>query len=117
LLSGYFLKVSICLFYRRVLSDVVYRHSAFVLIGVSTLWIIATEVSNLVTCIPIRKRWHLEMIASCPVDFNIMYLATGCIETVIDAAVLLVPVRVVLKSHMSLQTRLSVVGIFLLGGL
>lgn len=117
LLSSYFLKISICLFYRRVLSDVVYRTSAYILIGVSTLWIIATEVSNLVTCVPIRKRWHLEMPYTCPVNFNVMYLATGCIETVIDAAILVVPIRVVLRSQMSLHTRLTVVGIFLLGSL
>lgn len=118
-LSGYFVKVSICLFYRQLFSAAVYRKASLILIGLSTAWIIATEISNLVTCIPVSARWHIERQrpGTCKVNFNTMYLLTGCIETVLDATVLAVPVRVVLKLQMSMKTRLTVAGIFLLGGL
>ncbi|KAF2006534.1 hypothetical protein P154DRAFT_615275 [Amniculicola lignicola CBS 123094] len=116
-LSEYFLKVSICLFYRRLLSSTVYRTSSLILIGFSTLWILGTELTNLVTCIPIRVRWHLEIPHTCNVNLNTLFLVSGIIETVIDAAVLVLPIRIVWNTSMSRKTQLTVCGIFLLRGL
>ncbi|KAI0144468.1 hypothetical protein GGR57DRAFT_331982 [Xylariaceae sp. FL1272] len=115
-LAGYFVKLSICLFYARIFSSPLYRKIATVLIILTTAWIISTEVANIVTCIPVNVRWDLTLPRHCTVNFDTLYVATGIIETILDVAILVVPIRMVFLLQMPMKLKLTVGGIILLGG-
>jgi hypothetical protein len=47
----------------------------------------------------------------------LFYLITEIIETVLDAVILILPIKSVLALQLPTRIRLSILGIFLLGGL
>ncbi|KAI1379047.1 hypothetical protein F4677DRAFT_442773 [Hypoxylon crocopeplum] len=93
-----------------------YRMLSLVIILLSTGWIVSTQIANIVTCIPISTRWHIEQPRHCTVNFDTMYLATGIIETILDVAVLALPIRMVFALQMPIRVKFTLMGIFLLGG-
>ncbi|KAI0889178.1 uncharacterized protein GGS22DRAFT_153365 [Annulohypoxylon maeteangense] len=111
----YTAKISICLLYRRIFSVHKFRLMASILIGIATAWIIATEVANLVHCIPIDSFWHREKGVKC-LNFNLIFLTVGIFETIIDATILALPIWAISTIQMRLKTKFFVGGIFCLGG-
>lgn len=67
-------------------------------------------------CTPISHLWKPLSPGHCR-NFVLFYAIVSSIETGIDAAILLLPVRPVLNLHLPLQTRLAILGIFVLGSL
>ncbi|GAB1316522.1 Rhodopsin domain-containing protein [Madurella fahalii] len=108
-------KISVCLMYRRIFSTPQFRKACLILMAVSTAWFIATQVANLVMCIPIESFWIRTMPGRC-LNFNLFSLITGIADIVIDTAILLLPVRAVISLQMPRRTKIMVSGIFLLGG-
>lgn len=85
------------------------------LIVVSTMWFIAAQVANLLTCQPIDSFWNRLKPGKC-FSFSAMYLGTGVVDAVIDLAILLLPIRMAFKLHLPKRSRIAVAGIFSLGG-
>ncbi|KXX75420.1 hypothetical protein MMYC01_207009 [Madurella mycetomatis] len=109
-------KISVCLMYRRIFSTQQFRRACLILMAVSTAWFIATQVANLVMCIPIESFWIRTMPGRC-LNFNLFSLFTGIADILIDTAILLLPVRAVISLQMPTRTKIMILGIFLLGGL
>lgn len=86
------------------------------MMGVATAWFIGVQIANLCICLPIDIFWHRTKPGRC-LNFNLFYLVAGITETVIDAAILALPIRAVFTVQIALKTKLLVSGIFLLGGL
>ncbi len=86
------------------------------LLVTSILWIIGVTFGMIFQCQPISHYWDPLGHGTCG-NFPVFYLITGAIEVVIDAAILALPISPLLNLHLPLRTRLSLVGIFLLGGL
>lgn len=86
------------------------------MMGVATAWFIGVQIANLCICLPIDIFWHRMEPGRC-LNFNLFYLIAGITETVIDAAILALPIRAVFTVQIALKTKLLVSGIFLLGGL
>lgn len=85
------------------------------MIGLSIAWLISAFVVGVVYCIPLDKFWHPFKPGRC-LNFNLFYLLIGVFETVIDIAILVLPVRATFKVQLPLKTKLIVSSIFLVGG-
>ncbi|KAI1172024.1 hypothetical protein F4777DRAFT_23115 [Nemania sp. FL0916] len=110
-----FVRISICLLYKRIFATPQFRIKAFIMIGLSIAWFISAFVVGLVYCVPLDKFWHPFKPGRC-LNFNLFYLLIGVFETVIDIVILILPVRATFNVQLPLKTKLLVSSIFLLGG-
>ncbi|OTA89975.1 hypothetical protein M434DRAFT_99552 [Hypoxylon sp. CO27-5] len=111
----YEVKMSICLYYRQIFTTPQYRILSLMIMIAATAWFIAVELTDLCYCIPMDKFWHPMKPGRC-LNFNLFYLTTNIVETVIDTAILALPIRAIFTVQLALKTQLIVSGIFLLGG-
>lgn len=84
------------------------------MIWVCIAWLIPVVVVGLCICFPLDKLWNPLKPGRC-LDFNLYYLIIGIIETLLDLAILVLPVRAVFKVQLPLKKRFMLAGIFLLG--
>ncbi|KAI1739184.1 hypothetical protein F4680DRAFT_423092 [Xylaria scruposa] len=110
-----FVRISICLLYQGIFATPRFRIKSIVMIVLSVAWFISAFVVGLVYCIPIDKFWHPFKPGRC-LNFNLFYLIIGVFETVIDIAILILPVRATFNIQLPLKSRLLISSIFLLGG-
>lgn len=116
LTSVFAVKLSILYFYRRVFCiDAGYKLASLLLILLSTAWFVSAQIANLVTCIPIDSFWHRTKPGKC-FNFSAMYLGTGTVDTLIDFAILILPMHMAYQLHLPTRTRIAVGAIFALGG-
>ncbi|KAI3324537.1 hypothetical protein HD806DRAFT_533999 [Xylariaceae sp. AK1471] len=108
------IRLSLCCLYRHIFSTPEFRMRSTIVIGVSLAWFITAFVVSLVVCIPLDAFWHPLEPGRC-LNFSLYFLLIGVFETVIDAAVLALPVAAVFKVQLPLKTRVIVSSIFLLG--
>ena len=112
------IKVSILLLYRRIFSinDAFRTQSTLVLLIVFLFWLAAT-IATLLNCRPLKYSWIGLSEKEYCINYNIFWMVTGATEIVIDTIILALPVRMVLSLQLSLKRKVSVVLVFLLGGL
>lgn len=112
----YACKISILCFYRHIffVKDA-YRKASLALMVVVTAWFIGTQIGNLIICRPIDSFWNRAKPGKC-LNFNVMFLATGVVDTVLDIMILLLPVRMAFTLQLPKKTKIAVAGIFALGG-
>jgi hydrogenase/urease accessory protein HupE len=112
----YACKMSVLLFYRHIFFITEgYRRASLTVMVLSTAWFIAAQVANLLICQPIDSFWIRTKPGKC-LNFNIMFIGTGIVDTVIDIFILLLPIRMALKLQLPRKTKVAVAGIFGLGG-
>ena len=110
------IKLSVLLFYRRVFSTPQFRKWIY---GVGSLVISWLLINNLVAafqCTPVQKLWKQKLPGHC---INPLTFVQGMQVTniILDAVILVLPISAVLRLQMSRVKKISVMGIFLLGGL
>jgi hypothetical protein len=112
-------KLGILLMYNRIFNvSTAFRYQLF---GASTLligWWIGCTIATLTNCLPLEWSW-INSFADpryC-FDYNIFWMASGACEICLDVLILMLPVSVVVRMRLSLKQKLTVLGIFLLGGL
>jgi hypothetical protein len=112
-------KLGILLMYNRIFN--VSTSFRFQLYGASALlvaWWVGCTIATLTNCIPLEWSW-INSFADpryC-FDYNIFWMASGASEICLDVLILMLPVSVVVRMRLSLKQKLTVLGIFLLGGL
>ena len=111
-------KTSILLMYRRIFSiDKPFRlQSLLVLIIVFAFWLACT-IATLTNCRPLEYSWIGLSLEEFCFNYNIFWMVTGAVEVVIDTTILALPVRMILGLQLSVRRKLSIIFIFLLGGL
>lgn len=110
-------KISILIFYRRIfLVERAYRRATLVLMVLAIGWFISAELTTILACRPTNAFWDRTIAGSKCFNFSAMYLGTGIIDALIDVAILLLPIRMAIKLHLPLRTKLAVVAILALGG-
>lgn len=83
---------------------------------VVAFWI-STTVAHCLSCIPIDWSWkNGNADPRYCINYNTFWLVSGIFESVIDVAILSLPLGMVSKLHMERSRKFSVAGVFLLGG-
>ena len=112
-------KVGILLMYNRIFNvSRSFRYQLFIASGMVVGWWIGCTVSTLTNCIPLEWSW-INSFADpryC-FNYNIFWMASGACEIFLDVLILMLPVSVVVRMRFSTKRKLTVLGIFLLGGL
>ncbi|KAL1852348.1 hypothetical protein Daus18300_012243 [Diaporthe australafricana] len=112
-------KASLLLMYTRIFSvSAPFRVQVWVLgAAVAAFWA-ASTLATIFNCWPIYWSWlnSLSPADHC-INYNIFWLVMGVVEEVLDICILVLPVRQVMKLQLSLQKKVGVASIFLLGGL
>lgn len=112
-------KASLLLMYTRIFSvSTNFRAQVWVLgAAVAAFWATGT-IGTIFNCWPIYWSWlnSLSPVEHC-INYNIFWLVTGILEEVLDICILALPVRHIMKLQLSLQKKVGVASIFLLGGL
>jgi hypothetical protein len=111
------IKISILLMYRRIFVVDSFRQQSLVLGVIVVLWWLSGTVATAVYCVPLQQFWIGPSAGGYCWNYNIFWMVMGVIEVIIDTTILLLPVRRVCPLQLTLQTKILVIGVFLLGGL
>jgi hypothetical protein len=68
-------------------------------------------------CIPLRAFWDRSILGACGVDTKKFFLGQAIPHSLIDVAILCIPMRPVWNLHISTKYKISVSFMFLMGGL
>ena len=110
------IKLSILLFYRRIFSTPQFRLRTNIVGVLVIIWLLINNFMAAFQCRPIRKAWSPLTPGHCikPLGLIIGFQAGNI---ALDITILALPVYAVSKLQMSLAKKISVLAIFLLGGL
>lgn len=109
-------KVSILFLYRRIFPSHGF-HKILLFVGIFVLCYSITGILvNLFECLPIQGDWDPNITPRC-VNLSVDYNVLCSINAVTDVVILCLPMPILFKLHVTLQKKIQVVGMFLLGGL
>lgn len=108
-------KIAILCMYHRIFSvSPAFRYGLFVAGGLITGWWVGCTAATIATSLPLTARLADPRFWA---RYNIFWAASGACEILLDVLVLALPLGVVLRMRLSRQQKLTISGIFLLGGL
>ncbi|XXG95567.1 hypothetical protein Hte_001832 [Hypoxylon texense] len=112
-------KLGITFMYHRIFAvSTAFHYLTFIAGGLVMGWWVGCTVATLTNCIPLEWSWMNSLADPryC-FNYNIFWMASGACEIFLDVLILSLPIMVVVRMRLSLQQKLTVSGIFLLGGL
>ncbi|KAI5921861.1 hypothetical protein F4810DRAFT_314295 [Camillea tinctor] len=104
-------RLGILLMYHRIFSvSTTFWYQVFVASAFNVAWWIGCTINSLV---------HFDQYNGNVFDYrtgNLSWMVSGACEVFLDALILTLPISIVMWMHLSFRQKLTVVGIFLLGG-
>lgn len=110
------IKISILLFYRRIFTTPQFRRRTEIVGALVIAWLFVNNLMAAFQCSPIRKAWLPLTPGKCLQPLNLI-VGFQAGNTTLDIVILALPIYAVSKLQMSLAKKISVLAIFLLGGL
>jgi len=127
-----FTRTSIMFLYRRIFVGRVTHINIWVFIAINIIWTIGFFFGNLrkwpprpfpgrvltvtlVGCLPIQGNWYPDPNGKC-IDFIKFYKSMVVSDVILDGLVLIIPWYPVYRLQMGIRQKMTVLGIFLLGG-
>ena len=106
-------KISILLFYKRNTPSEFYQHVIHGTAAFIALHCTAIFFANIFQCTPVSFLWEKYLVVGghC-IDIGAVWLTSGIINIVTDFLIMLMPQPVLWCLHLSLQKRLTLMGIF-----
>lgn len=80
-------------------------------------WFIAIITVNAIQCHPTSNFWNLAPTEGSCINLILYFVGNSAANCVIDVLTLTLPIREVLRLHVSANKKAGLGGIFLLGGL
>jgi len=108
-------RASIFFLYKRVFIGQIFQVSSWIFIGLNVMWIISFLFSNIFACVPTSGIWSFSLSGKC-VDVDRLFHSLVVSDVILDSLALVVPIYPVWHLQMPIQQKLTVSGIFLLGG-
>ncbi|KOS38776.1 hypothetical protein ACN38_g10398 [Penicillium nordicum] len=109
------IKVSILLLYRRIFSVPKFRLVSLVTGCLVLSWCLAVFITVLLQCRPISLNWNKEQTGTC-INPKPFFFGNAISNLLIDVVILALPIPMVFQLQLRLSQKLTVLGIFLLGG-
>lgn len=110
------IKISILLFYKRVFSTARFRKWINGVGALVLAWLLANNLVFAFQCTPVRKAWEVDLPGHCINPLTAIWVAQ-VFNVILDAIILALPVSAVLRLQLSTTKKISVMLLFLLGGL
>ena len=108
-------KFSVLCLYRRLFATKSFRNITTAMIGFEVAWFIACQVVEATFCLPVASWWDFSIQGTC-VNYPLFYLITNSVDTLFDCLLLALPLREVYRLQMSMNRRVQLMLVFLLGG-
>lgn len=118
-LSTCITKISILLLFHRIFAiSRPFRRQIYVVQGIVVAFWFSATLADCLDCIPLEWNWlNGNADPRHCINYNIFWMATGILESVIDLIILVLPFRMIFKLHMDRSKKFGLAGVFLLGGL
>ncbi|KAJ5507773.1 hypothetical protein N7527_009916 [Penicillium freii] len=110
------IKISILLLYRRIFSVPKFQLASLLTGGLVLSWCLSVSITVLLQCRPIALNWNKQLSGTC-INSKQFFFGNAISNLIIDAVILALPIPMVLQLQLRLSQKLSILGIFLLGGL
>lgn len=111
------IKISLLLLYHRLFGvDKQFRLALFVAGALIVMWWIASFWDTIFQCVPAQASWDKSIKNAKCQSIRGAALGTGISNLILDVAFLLLPVPMIWRLHVSKRIKVSLTGIFLLGG-
>ncbi|KAM7215590.1 hypothetical protein V8F06_009057 [Rhypophila decipiens] len=114
------IKLSVLAFYHRIFPTRTVKLGCYILGGMSIAWTVAVEIVVMVQCRPLQAFWYIELkklpTTKC-IDIVLFFLTNSSVNTVIDLAILMLPIREIAMLHTSRNKKIGIASVFLLGGI
>lgn len=109
-------KFSALLFYHRIFQKTnKWFHWALWVVGsLNAAWLLSAWLSDLLQCTPIEKAWKSSIDGHCIPQWN-WFLGTALTSMIIDVIILLMPLPMLWRLHMSKLRKLMITGVFICG--
>ncbi|KAI1457536.1 hypothetical protein F4805DRAFT_173056 [Annulohypoxylon moriforme] len=108
------------MYYRFFAPRRTFRFLIFISFGLVIAWWVGCTVADITICIPLIRSWTngpRPRDRAYGINYNVFWMASGICEIFLDVLILVLPITMVVRMHLSLGQKLSISGIFLLGGL
>ncbi|KAI1203025.1 hypothetical protein F5X97DRAFT_342927 [Nemania serpens] len=107
----------LCMYYRIFHVSSAFRYQLFLSAALVTGWWAGCTVATLTNCIPLEWSWinGLADPRYC-FNYNVFWMAAGVCEIFLDVLILTLPISVLTRLRLSWRRKLTISGIFLLGG-
>lgn len=107
-------KLAILLSYLRIFNTKEDRVATHVMMGVAMCWMLSAVLGAFFQCRPFSYIWNQLQEGNCHARVG-FWVAIGVSHLVIDVLILLLPVRMVWKLQVSLNTKIGLYVLFGLG--
>lgn len=112
------IKISLLLLYHRLFSVNKHFRTALIVTGVLVImWFLASFWDTIFECVPVQAEWNKGIRNARCQSIRELALGAGISNLILDVLSLLLPVPMVWQLHVSKRIKVSLTGIFLLGGL
>ncbi|KAF7587689.1 hypothetical protein BBP40_006875 [Aspergillus hancockii] len=109
------IKISILLLYRRIFTVPKFRVLSLATGGLVLSWCLAVFITVLLQCRPVSLNWNKAQPGTC-IDAKQFFFGNAISNLLIDVIILALPIPMVLQLQLRLSQKLTILGIFLLGG-
>ncbi|KAH8758528.1 hypothetical protein F5882DRAFT_480263 [Hyaloscypha sp. PMI_1271] len=110
------IKISILLLYRSLFPTPGIDLATKIIGAVSVAWGLETALVGILSCRPVRAFWDITVTEKECINTTAFFIANSAAHVIIDVAILTLPIRKVWPLKMSVQKKVVVSFMFLLGG-
>jgi hypothetical protein len=111
------IKISILLLYRSLFPTPGINLATKIIAAISVAWAFETALVGILSCRPVKSFWDITITERKCINTTAFFIANSAVHVVIDIAILTLPIRKVWPLKMSIQKKVVVSFMFLLGGL
>lgn len=92
------------------------RLACWIMIGVILCYLVYTEVTTFLICIPAEFFWDKSVGGTC-LDSLALWFANAALNIVTDIAILIIPLRIILQIQLPRKQKMWLVLVFAIGGM
>lgn len=109
-------KFSILHLYVTIFPSERFRRICYTTMAFSMVYFISVLLETFMLCKPVRFNWDKTVPGTCDPNSLIAYIVAGTINLVIDIVVVVLPMPILWKLHLSWPKKIGVMSMFSLGG-
>ncbi|KAE8167604.1 hypothetical protein BDV40DRAFT_295228 [Aspergillus tamarii] len=110
------IKISTLTFYSRIFTIPKFKVTSTIITGLALLWCLAILITVILQCRLVSFNWD-ESQNNLYINIKVFLFSVGIANLLFDIIVVALPILPILKLHLDLSQKLSLLGIFLLAGL
>ncbi|KAE9379595.1 hypothetical protein N431DRAFT_500120 [Stipitochalara longipes BDJ] len=110
------IKISILLLYRSLFPTPGINLATKIIGAISVAWAFETALVGILSCTPVKAFWDITVTEKKCINTTAFFIANSAVHVVIDITILTLPIRKVWPLKMSVQKKVVVSFMFLLGG-